>query len=208
MPRTGRPREFDVGEAVQQAMTLFWEQGYEATSLTQLKASMGDISAASFYAAFGSKEALFRQVMDRYLQTHGQVTAPLFDEALPPREAIERTLLGSARMQTDAAHPSGCLVVLSTIACSPENRHLQARLLGERQRNRAGLRACMERAITEGELRDPTDATALAAMFDTFLAGLSMQARDGIPLAALEAGVRALMTIWDAHAMQPARRVN
>lgn len=203
MPRTGRPREFDMDEAVQQAMGLFWEQGYEATSLAQLKAAMGNISSASFYAAFESKEALFRQVLDQYLRTHGQVTAPLLDATLPPREAVERTLRGSVRMQTDATHPLGCFVVLSTSTCSPENRHLQARLAEERQRNRTGLRACVERAIARSELRDDTDATALVAMFDTFLVGLSTQARDGVPLTALEAGVSALMGVWEAQAIRP-----
>ena len=202
MPRTGRPRGFDVDEAVQQAMRLFWQHGYEATSLAQLKAAMGDISPASFYAAFDSKEALFRRVFDVYLETHGQVLAPLFDAELSPRLAIEQALRGSARMQTDAGHPLGCLLVLSTTTCAPANRHLQDRLLAERQRNRAGLRACIERAIDSGELRSGTDAAGLAAVFDTFLVGLSMQARDGVPLSALDAGITALLAVWDAHAAQ------
>ncbi len=200
MPRTGRPREFDLDEAVQHAMRLFWQHGYEATSLAQLKAAMGDISAASFYAAFDSKEALFRRVVEDYLATHGQVLAPLFDAGLPPRQAIERTLRGSARMQTDSTHPPGCLVVLSTTTCTPENRHLQERLTAERQRNRAGLRACIERAVACGELRNETDVAALAAVFDTFLVGLSAQARDSVPLTALDAGITALLGVWDAHA--------
>jgi len=107
MPRTGRPRGFDRDLAVQQAMRLFWEQGYEATSLAQLKGAMGGIAPASFYAAFKSKEALFREVLDRYLVTHGQVTAPLLDPAVPPRMAVEQSLRASARMQTDGAHPLG-----------------------------------------------------------------------------------------------------
>lgn len=61
MPRTGRPRAFNRDEAVAAAMLLFWEYGYESTSLAQLRAGMGNISAASFYAAFESKEALFRE---------------------------------------------------------------------------------------------------------------------------------------------------
>lgn len=205
MARTGRPRGFDKDDAVQQAMHLFWEQGYEATSLAQLKAAMGGISAASFYAAFGSKEALFRDALDRYLRTHGQATAPLLDAGLPPRDAVERALRGSARMQTDAAHPLGCLVVLSTTTCSPENRHLQARLAEERQRNRNGLRACVERAVDRGELPTDTDTAALAAVLDTFLVGLAIQARDGIPLAALDAAVSAMMGVWDFRSALPMR---
>jgi len=76
MARTGRPRGFDKDEALEQATHLFWEHGYKATALSQLKAAMGGISASSFFAAFGSKEALFRAVLDRYARTHGQVIAP------------------------------------------------------------------------------------------------------------------------------------
>ena len=183
-------------------MRLFWRHGYEATSLAQLKAAMGDISPASFYAAFGSKEALFRQVIEAYLATHGQALAPLFDATLPPRQALEQALRNSARMQTGADHPPGCLVVLSTATCAPENSHVQDRLTAERERNRAGMRACIQRAIACGELWTDADAAALAAVFDTFLVGISTQARDGVPLSALDAGITVLLRVWDAHAAQ------
>ncbi len=197
MARTGRPRGFDKDEAVGQAMMLFWDQGYEATSLAQLKAAMGDISPASFYAAFGSKEALFSAVLDLYLDTHGRVSLPLSDPALPPRDAIEKALRLSARMQTDRTHPLGCLVVQSASTCSPGNRHIQARLAAERDRNRARLRGCVERAIALGELPRSIDPAGFAATFDTFLVGLATQARDQVPLAALEAAVTGLMRVWD-----------
>ena len=197
MARTGRPRGFDKGEAIERAMMLFWEQGYESTSLAQLKAAMGGISAASFYAAFGSKEALFKEVLEHYLATHGQVTASLKDPSLPPRAAIERALRQSARMQSDGVHPPGCLLVLSTTTCSPENRHLQRLLAGERERNRVGIQACVSRAIAAGELPPTTDADGLAAVLDTFLVGLSTQARDAVPLAALDAAISQLMRTWD-----------
>ena len=203
MPRTGRPRGFDRDAAVQQAMQLFWAQGYEATSLAQLKAAMGDIAPASFYAAFKSKDALFREVVDRYLATHGQVTAPLFDPAVPPRMAVEQSLRASARMQTDGTHPLGCLVVLSTNTCSPESRHLQAMLATERQRNRTGLRACLQRAVDAGELQRDTDVSGLAATFDAFLTGISIEARDDVSLPSLDAGITELMRLWDAHARIP-----
>ena len=203
MARTGRPREFDKDEALHKAMHLFWEHGYEATSLALLKAAMGGISAASFYAAFGSKETLFRDVVARYLATHGRVTASLQDTDIPPRKAAEQSLRASARMQTDTAHPLGCLVVLATATGSPENQHLRRLLADERERSRAGLRTCVERAVETGELRSNTDVTALTAAFEGFLVGLPTQARDGVPLEALDAGVTALMGVWDAHAARP-----
>ena len=198
MARTGRPRGFDREQAVERALRLFWEQGYEATSLSQLKATMGGISTASFYAAFGSKEALFREAFGRYLHRHGQVMAPLTDAELSPREAIARALRQSARMQTDPAHPPGCLLVLSQSIGSPENQHLRGWLAEEREVNRARLQACVERAVTAGELPRGTDTRALAAVFNTFLVGLSTQARDGASLASLRKAISQLMGLWDA----------
>lgn len=84
MAQMGRPRTFDRGVAITQALHLFWEHGYDATSLSLLKANIGGgITAPSFYAAFGSKQALFNEVMEHYLNTHGRVTDSLFDTTLP-----------------------------------------------------------------------------------------------------------------------------
>ena len=203
MARTGRPREFETQAAVDQAMLLFWEHGYEATSLAQLKTAMGGLSTASFYAAFGSKQALFRQVVRRYLDSYGRVTMPLRDPARAARAAVEATLRDSARMQTGDGHPLGCLIVLSAIACSIESRPIREMLAAERRRNRAGLLACIARAVAAGELRDRTDTTALATLFESVLVGLSIQARDGVALAALEASITQLMGVWDALASAP-----
>ncbi len=209
MPRTGRPREFDRADAVRAAVRLFWEHGYEATSLAQLRAAMGDLSAASFYAAFGSKEGLFREAVAEYAATFGRVTDPLRDRSLPPRAAVERALRASARMQADPAHPLGCLVAQGMTNCSPENEPVGVVLAAERDANRRGLLACVRRAVAAGTLSAGTDAAGLAAMFNTFLLGLSAQARDGVPAATLDAAVTRLMAAWDAAAVEegPMRHV-
>ncbi|GBQ40772.1 TetR family transcriptional regulator [Komagataeibacter saccharivorans] len=203
MARTGRPREFDRDRAIEAATALFWAQGYEPTSLTQLKASMGNISPASFYAAFGSKEALFREVVQHYLATYGQVMAPLWDESLSPREAIERTLRGSARMQSARAHPAGCLVVSGASNCSPENEPVQTLLAAERQRTRAGIRACVERAIAIGELKASAATDILPDILTIFFHGMTCEARDGMTSKKLDAAITSLLTLWDVNAVKP-----
>ncbi len=199
MPRTGRPREFDRDSALDAAMQLFWRQGYEPTSLEQLKQVMGGLSAASFYGAFGSKEGLYREALARYLDTHGQVVAPLHDETLAPRDALEQTLRRSARMQTDAQLPKGCMVVLSAANASPENRHLQMLVAAERQRTRDAIRHCIERAIASGELRQDADAVGLATLAEALLVGMSVQVRDGVPHAAIAAAMSSLLQLWDMN---------
>ena len=200
MAQMGRPRTFDRDAAITQAMHLFWEHGYDSTSLSQLKANIGSgISAPSFYAAFGSKEALFKEVMERYLNSHGKVTDSLYDPQLPAREAIETTLRRSANMQCETGHPRGCLVALGLMsACTPQTLAICAPLAEARARNRAGFIACVERGINTAELSEHTDPVALATVFESFLLGLTTLARDGVPHEVLDAAITQIMNVWDA----------
>ena len=202
MARTGRPRQFDRDDAVDQAMQLFWQHGYDATSLAQLKAGLGGgISAPSFYAAFGSKEALFDECVQRYLTTYAQVTECLWDESLASRDAIETALRQSARMQCDDAHPKGCMVTLGVMSApSPENAHVVGALTHSRQRTRAGIQACVERAANAGELASDTNSAAMATVFDSFLQGISILARDNTALESIDAAITQIMQTWDIAA--------
>jgi AcrR family transcriptional regulator len=198
----GRPRAFDRDDAVDQAMQLFWQHGYDSTSLALLKAELGGgISAPSFYAAFGSKEALFDECVQRYLATFAQVTECLWDETLPSRQAIETALRQSARMQCDDGHPRGCMVTLGVMSApSPENARVVEALTQSRARTRAGIVACVERGISEGHLPEQTAAVAMATVFDSFLQGISILARDDTALAVIDAAIGQVMLTWDISA--------
>lgn len=198
MAQMGRPRNFDRDQAVEQAMHLFWQHGYDATSLAQLKAGLGGgISAPSFYAAFGSKEALFDECVQRYLNTYAQVTECLWDESLPPRQAIETALRQSARMQCDNAHPKGCMVTLGVMSApSPENARVADALTQSRLRTRAGIVACVERAMAAGEWPGTPDPQVMATVFDSFLQGISILARDNTPHETFDAAISQLLLTW------------
>ena len=201
MTRMGRPRTFDRQAAVEQAMFLFWQHGYESTSLSQLKAALGGgISAPSFYAAFGSKEALFREAAQCYLASYARVTECLWDDDLAPREAVELALRQSARMQSGAGHPPGCMVALGSMSApTAEHALVAAPLTASRARTRAGFVRCVERAVAAGDLPADTDAGALAAVFDGFLSGVSIMARDGVGHAVFDAAISALMRVWQGR---------
>src|SRR5712672_80887 len=108
MPR-GRPRDFDVDEALDRALEVFWRRGYEGASLPDLTAAMG-INRPSLYAAFGSKEGLFRRALDRYAEGPAAYVREALDEPTARRVA-ERLLGGAAERLTDPRNPGGCLVV-------------------------------------------------------------------------------------------------
>ena len=212
MAQMGRPRAFDREQAVEQAMHLFWQHGYDATSLAQLKAGLGGgISAPSFYAAFGSKEALFDECVQRYLATYAQVTECLWDQSLLPRQAIETALRQSARMQCEDGHPKGCMVALGVMSApSPDNARVAHALTESRLRTRAGIVACVERAMGLGQLPQQTQPAVMATVFDSFLQGVSILARDDVPHAAINAAISQLLLTWDiaASTIAPRAHVN
>ena len=196
MARTGRPRLFDREEALASAMHLFWRHGYEGASLERLRHAMGGLSPASFYAAFNSKEALYREALARYLATHGRVLDALRDEGLAPRERIERALRRSVEMQTDPAHPSGCMVALSGLPGAADIPDLRALTAAERAANRAAIAACVRAGVGNGELASGTDEVGLATLLDALLAGFSLQIRDGVSAAALGKAITGALAAW------------
>lgn len=132
----GRPRSFDREKALEAAMNAFWLHGYDGTPLSELTQAMG-IAAPSLYAAFGSKEELYREALDRYQRVQGAY----FVNALAQDGAIDAIILGllkAAAVQfTSADHVSGCMVATGTIQCSAENLHVA----GETRRARTAAQS-------------------------------------------------------------------
>src|SRR5262249_47732372 len=112
----GRPREFDVAQALDRALLVFWRNGYEGASIAELTAAMG-INPPSLYAAFGNKEALFRKALDRYVELHAKFWHDAF-EAETARGVVEHLLRESVDFLTDPRNPPGCLLVRGGLACS------------------------------------------------------------------------------------------
>ncbi|GAA2612972.1 TetR/AcrR family transcriptional regulator [Streptomyces roseoviolaceus] len=198
MSPVGRPRIFDMEAVLEAAMLLFWEQGYEATSLAQLRETTG-LSSASLYGAFGSKEGLFEKAVEHYIAGPGSVTDVVADEAESPREAIARLLHGSINMQTDTSHPRGCLVALSGTVRAPGAGEAGARkvVAARRAADRARIRACIVRGIAAGELAEDTDVDGLTSMIHGFLLGISTQVCDGTSTRHLHAAADAVLANWD-----------
>src|SRR5436309_14908630 len=91
----GRPREFDREAALEQAIDVFWRHGYEATSISDLTSAMG-INPPSLYAAFGDKETLFMEAVERYQQARLAEVTRAFDAERTARGAVERLLKEAA----------------------------------------------------------------------------------------------------------------
>src|SRR3989441_13007661 len=127
----GRPREFDREAALEQAIDVFWRHGYEATSVSDLTAAM-NINPPSLYAAFGDKEKLFLEAVERYQEQRRQSVTKVFDEAPTAREAVHRLLREAASRLACSGHPRGCMLVMSDANCSDASAHVQSDLAHRR----------------------------------------------------------------------------
>ena len=198
MAKRGRPAGFDRDEALQRAMELFWERGYEGTTLEDLQAAMGDISPTSFYHAFGSKGALFRQVVEKYQETVGGPALKALEESPNAREAVHQMLRLTAESFCRPGKPHGCMLVLGAIKCTPANAGPQDYLQSIRQQTPKVIKRRLKRAVDEGDLPASANIAAIASFYATVLHGLAVRAGDGASRKVLMAAVDGAFAAWPA----------
>jgi AcrR family transcriptional regulator len=174
---TGRPRTFDVDEALDIALKVFWRNGYEGTSIDDLTKAMG-INRPSLYCAFGNKEQLFRKALDRYAEGPGVLYREAIGEPTA-RGVAERLLRGMADVLGDPRNPRGCLAVQAALSCGEAADPIRCELNARRAATEAALRERLERAKQEGDLPAEAEPADLARYLATVLQGMAVQAAGG-----------------------------
>ncbi len=187
--RRGGPRTFNREQAVDIAMRLFWQHGYEGVSLNDLTAAIG-VAPPSLYAAFGSKAQLYRETLDHYSTVSGAMNLGL---ASTLDETVAAILRQAADAVTDPAGERGCMVSSGMLQCAEEHASL-ARVLSDR-------RDAMREAIADalGRWLDPARSRSFARFLVAVLQGMSVQARDGATRAELEEVIKEALQVSQAR---------
>lgn len=173
-----RPRKFDIDAAIDRAVDVFWEHGYEGSSLAVLTAAMG-INPPSLYAAFGSKQGLFERALERYRESDQGGKQRALDE-VDVRSVISEYLHRTVVSVTSPDHPAGCLVVEGALKCGDDAAPAAAMTAAHRKAGLLALRERLERAEREGE-QLPMNPELLALYVTTIGDGLAIRATDATP---------------------------
>lgn len=194
IPDMARPREFDCQRALDAALRVFWEKGYEGATLDDLTSAMG-INRPSLYGAFGNKEQLFRKVLERYAEgPAAYVVAAL--EAPTARECAEAILRGAAELGTCPRNPGGCLAVHAALATGGDAETIRKTLIEFRAAGEGTIRERFERAQSEGDLPAEANPADLARFIATVVRGMAVQASSGASREELEAVIVLALRAW------------
>ena len=190
----GRPRAFCVEKALDRALQVFWQKGYEGTSLSDLTGAM-EINRPSLYAAYGNKEALFRKALDRYVQGAGEFFRK-FMEKPTARAAVEGLLLWAVDGITCPDSPHGCMMVRCALSGGDAADSIRVELVKRRADVESILRKRLERARAEGDLPADAHPADLARYVMTIHQGMSVQAAGGASREQLRRVVKTAMAAW------------
>jgi AcrR family transcriptional regulator len=186
--KTGRPISFDKSAALGAAMLLFWERGFEGTSMADLTQTMG-LNPSSIYAAFGDKHALFSLAVKRYLGSEAQYATKALEE--PTLEKVVRALFdNTVAFLTTPGHPPTCMTLAGAMGCSVDAAPARDLMTEIRKQNEIAMRERFLQARKSGELSKNINVNDYTRYISSILAGLSIQAANGSTKAELKRTAR------------------
>ena len=200
--KRGRPKCFNEQQALEKAMILFWQFGYEGTSISDLTQAL-NITAPSLYGTFGDKAALFEKCIEYYSEHEVQPAEKILQAGQTAKIAMELYLYDSIQHLVQANKPKGCMVVVATMNCSQQNQTVQEQLKQRRAYTKTKIMDRLDIGVQNSEIESLAHAEQLTDFYMTLLQGMTIQARDGMALTQLQRMVSNAMKSWGLLAQGP-----
>lgn len=192
----GRPKVFDREAALDKAMTLFWQHGYEATSLAHLVEVTG-AKAPTLYAEFTNKEGLFRAVLDRYITRFAEKQeALLFDDSKSVEQALESYCSEVAACFTSTDTPAGCFIITTSAALAASSDEIASAIKARHTQREQILARFFAQRQARGELPASCNIDSLVRFVSCMLHGMSVSAREGAKCSELKEVIHTLLRLW------------
>jgi len=191
-----RTKQFDERQALVSAMLVFWEKGYDSTSIQDLEQAMG-LNRTSIYNAFGNKRAIFDRVMSCYKESVMSALFAKLDGAPDIKEGIRRMLNGALDIHFDEDNPGGCLVVLSLLESGQHDEQAQASMQQTIHDLKSALQTRLGKAKKSGELSAGLDVGSTATTIATTMAGMMVMGKANFSKAALKKTVNQVVSLLD-----------
>lgn len=192
----GRPKVFDREAALDKAMTLFWQHGYEATSLSDLVEATG-AKAPTLYAEFTNKEGLFRAVLDRYISQFAERhEAQLLCEEKSVEQALLDYFTTIATCFTSKETPAGCFMINTSATLAASSKEIARTIKSRHALQEQTLLKFLQQRQLRGEIPAETQLPALAQFLSCILQGMSISAREGACVEKLMQITQTTLRLW------------
>ncbi|WP_077928879.1 TetR/AcrR family transcriptional regulator [Wohlfahrtiimonas populi] len=193
--KLGRPKTFDEQAALEKAMLLFWENGYIATSISDLTKALG-ITAPSLYCSFGDKATLFNRCIDYYLANEACPIVPILKQAKTTKVAFELFLYDTAKRLVQPDKPMGCMLVTTTLGNSKQIQEVQHNIQEKKESYRTLLMQRLQQGVEDGDIAPNTPIQDILDFYLTIFNGLSIKACDGADLETLNRIICNAIKAW------------
>ncbi|KOS01939.1 MULTISPECIES: TetR/AcrR family transcriptional regulator [Paenibacillus] len=191
-----RPREFDEDQALDAAMRIFWEKGFEATSLSDLTSKMG-IQRPSIYAAFGDKKQLFEAALRKYTQSHAAYVRSRLQSNSSVKEAFYNFFGGVVAEEYEDGPNRGCFCINTMVELAPHDEKFEILTREHQMYLSAVFQETLERGIRSGELEASMDARALAHTMVSLLIGITVMMKSRPARSFVDQAVTTLLILLD-----------
>jgi TetR/AcrR family transcriptional repressor of nem operon len=171
-----RPRSFDEQHVIDRAMELFWTQGYEATSVSDLTAELG-VHPGSLYRTFGDKHALFLRALARYRDSQARALAPALLAGGPVLPRIRAALVGFIELAAEEEKPRGCLAANTAGERLPGDKGAASGVADVLSDVEDGFLQGLRLAARQGEIATTLDLPGWAATLTMLVQGLQVVAK-------------------------------